>query len=111
VLGWKRASPSRASSASADKELASFAAGARALLRELTRQQSLVRVTQRHLGLAPPAPPAKSAPGKKKRRRAVVRALTAAKAIANSVPPARVARAEWRVASRRQQLVAEPSGD
>lgn len=67
---------------SADKELASLRREQERLQRELTRQQSLVRVTQRHIGLAPPAPPAKSAlggPGKKRRRRAVVRALTAAK--------------------------------
>ena len=49
------------------------------LQRELTRHQSLVRVTQRHLGLAPPTPAVKPAPGKKRRRRAVARALTAAK--------------------------------
>ena len=63
---------------SLDKELASLRREQERLQRELTRQQSLVRVTQRHLGLAPPAPPAKPAPGKR-RRRAVVRALTAAK--------------------------------
>jgi hypothetical protein len=46
--------------------------------RELTRQQTLVRLAQRTIGLtAPPAPAAKAAPGKK-RRRAVVRALQAA---------------------------------
>jgi hypothetical protein len=67
---------------SADKELASLRREQERLQRELTRQQSLVRVTQRHIGLASPASPAKSAaggPGKKRRRRAVVRALTAAK--------------------------------
>ena len=64
---------------SADKELASLRREQERLQRELTRQQSLVRVTQRHLGLAPPAPPAKPAPGKRRRRRAVVRALTAAR--------------------------------
>jgi hypothetical protein len=67
---------------SMDKELACLRREQERLQRELTRQQSLVRVTQRHIGLAPPAPPAKSAaggPGKKRRRRAVVRALTAAK--------------------------------
>jgi hypothetical protein len=64
---------------SADKELASLRREQERLQHELTRQQSLVRVTQRHIGLAPAAPPAKPAPGKKRRRRAVVRALTAAK--------------------------------
>jgi hypothetical protein len=68
---------------SADKELASLRREQERLQRELTRQQSLVRVTQRHIGLAPPAPPAKPAPGKKKRRRRpVARALTAAKQLA-----------------------------
>ena len=64
---------------SVDKELASLRREQERLQRELTRQQSLVRVTQRHFGLAPPAPAAKPAPGKKRRRRAVARALTAAK--------------------------------
>jgi hypothetical protein len=64
---------------SMDKELASLRREQERLQRELTRQQSLVRVTQRHIGLAPPAPPAKTAPGKKRRRRPVARALTAAK--------------------------------
>jgi hypothetical protein len=64
---------------SADKELASLRREQERLQREVTRQQSLVRVTQRHLGLAPPAPAAKPAPGKRRRRRAAVRALTAAR--------------------------------
>jgi hypothetical protein len=70
---------------SVDKELASLRREQERLQRELTRQQSLVRVTQRHIGLAPPAPPAKPAPGKKRRRRAVVRALTAAKQLEKRV--------------------------
>lgn len=51
------------------------------LQRDLTRQQSLVRVTQRSIGLSsPPTAPAKSATGKKARkRRPVVRALSLAK--------------------------------
>jgi hypothetical protein len=64
---------------SADKELAAVRREQERLQRELTRHQSLVRVTQRHLGLTPPAPAAKPAPGKKRRRRPVARALTAAK--------------------------------
>jgi hypothetical protein len=64
---------------SVDKEIAAVRREQERLQRELTRHQSLVRVTQRHLGLAPPAPSAKPAPGKKRRRRAVARALTAAK--------------------------------
>jgi len=51
------------------------------LQRDLIRQQSLVRVTQRSIGLSPPpAAPLKSAAGKKKRKRKpVVRALSLAK--------------------------------
>jgi len=64
---------------SPDKELALLKRQQERLQRELTRQQTLVRVTQRHFGLASPAPPAKPAPGKKRRRRPVVRALSAAK--------------------------------
>ncbi len=49
------------------------------LQRELTRQQSLVRLTQRAAGLAAPAPPPVKAAGKKARKRKpVVRALTVA---------------------------------
>jgi hypothetical protein len=43
------------------------------LRREVTRQQSLVRLTQRQIGLAPPV--AKATTGKKRKRRPVVRAL------------------------------------
>jgi hypothetical protein len=49
------------------------------LQRELTRQQTLVRVAQRTIGLTPPPPLTKAAPGKKRGRRPVVRALRAAK--------------------------------
>jgi hypothetical protein len=64
--------------ASADRELAALRRQHDRLQRELARQQTLVRMAQRTLGLAPPAPPAKPAPGTKKRRRPVVRALRAA---------------------------------
>jgi hypothetical protein len=51
------------------------------LQRELARQQTLVRLAQRTIGLTPPkaeaAPP--SGKGKKRRRRPVVRALQAAR--------------------------------
>lgn len=67
---------------SADKELSALRREQERLQREVTRQQSLVRVTQRHLGLVAPVPPAKPAPGKRTRRQAVVRALTAAKQLA-----------------------------
>src|SRR5262249_21054119 len=50
------------------------------LQREVDRQQSLVRMAQRSMGIAPPAPAAKAGPKdkKKRRRRPTVRALTAA---------------------------------
>lgn len=47
------------------------------LRRDLGRQQSLVRLAQRTIGLSPPARPAKASPGKR-RRRPVARALSAA---------------------------------
>jgi hypothetical protein len=47
------------------------------LQRELTRQQSLVRLAQRTVGLPPPAAPASKKQGRKPRRR-VARALTVA---------------------------------
>ena len=47
------------------------------LQRELTRQQTLSRLAQRSIGLAPPPPPAAKANGKKSRKRKpVARALT-----------------------------------
>lgn len=47
------------------------------LQRELGRQQALVRLLQRNAGLGPPAPVAREA-GKKRRRRPVARALAVA---------------------------------
>jgi len=74
---------------SADKELAALRRQQERLQRELTRQQSLVRLAQRTIGLAPPkAEPSVSTAGsksnaastskKRRRRRPVVRALRAA---------------------------------
>jgi hypothetical protein len=55
------------------------------LQRELTRQQSLVRLTQRAAGLAAPSTPAKE-PGKKTRKRKpVARALTVAERLRQEV--------------------------
>jgi hypothetical protein len=49
------------------------------LRRDLQRQMSLVRVTQRSIGLTPPpAPPPKAAGKKKRQRKPVVRALSLA---------------------------------
>jgi hypothetical protein len=64
--------------ASSDRELAALRRQHERLQRELTRQQTLVRLAQRSIGLPPPAPPPRPTAGKKKRRRAVVRALHAA---------------------------------
>jgi hypothetical protein len=56
------------------------------LQRELTRQQSLVRLTQRAAGLAAPAPSPNKAAGKKARKRKpVVRALTVAERLRQDV--------------------------
>ena len=49
------------------------------LRRDLGRQQSLVRLTQRSIGLSPPPPPAAKSSGKKgRKRKPVVRALNMA---------------------------------
>jgi hypothetical protein len=65
--------------ASADKELTALRRQHERLQRELARQQTLVRMAQRTIGLAPPpATPPKPVAGKKQRRRPVVRALHAA---------------------------------
>jgi hypothetical protein len=63
---------------SADRELAALRRQHERLQRELQRQQTLVRLAQRSLGLTPPAPSVKPAAGKKRRRRPTVRALSAA---------------------------------
>ena len=63
---------------SADKELAALRRQHERLERELTRQQTLVRLAQRTIGLTPPKPEPKPKPGQKRRRRPVVRALQAA---------------------------------
>jgi hypothetical protein len=69
----------RGRAANADKELAVLRRQQERLQRELARQQTLVRLAQRTIGLAPPpAAPSKPPAGKKKRRRPVVRALHAA---------------------------------
>jgi hypothetical protein len=48
------------------------------LQRDLARQQSLVRLARRTVGLTPPMPPAKPAGGKRRTRKPTARALTAA---------------------------------
>jgi len=70
---------------SADQELAALKRQHERLQRELGRQQTLVRLAQRNIGLAPPKPtsgkPNGKDKGKKRRRRPVVRALRAAEAL------------------------------
>jgi len=70
------------------KELTALRRQQERLERELSRQQTLVRLTQRTLGLAPPPAAGKAQGGqdkkdksKKRRRRPVVRALRAAEAL------------------------------
>jgi hypothetical protein len=67
---------------SADQELAALKRQHERLQRELGRQQTLVRLAQRNIGLASPKPaadkPGGKDKGKKRRRRPVVRALRAA---------------------------------
>jgi hypothetical protein len=69
---------------SAERELAALRREQERLQRQLSRQQTLLRLAQRSLGLAPPAP-AKPAggkeKGKKRRRQPVVRALRAAEVL------------------------------
>ena len=70
---------------SVDKELAALRRQHERLQRELSRQQTLVRLAQRHIGLAPPPPIVDRCRGKdqskKRRQRPVVRALRAAKVL------------------------------
>jgi hypothetical protein len=64
---------------SPEKELATLQRQHQRLQRELSRQQTLVRLAQRAVGLTPPPAPVPAAKGsKKRRRRPVVRALAAA---------------------------------
>jgi len=63
---------------SADKQIASLQRKVEQLERECARRQSLVRLSQRTLGVSP-SKPAKNKPGSKRRpKRATVRALRAA---------------------------------
>jgi hypothetical protein len=64
---------------SAERAQAALAQQVQRLERELHRQQALVRLAQRSVGLAPAkVEPHKTAAGKRKRRRPVARALRAA---------------------------------
>jgi hypothetical protein len=70
---------------SADQELAALQRQHERLQRELSRLQTLVRLAQRTIGLAPPKAPVNQPSGKdkstKRRRRPVVRALRAAETL------------------------------
>ena len=63
---------------SAEVELVRLQRELQRLQRELARQQGLVRLTQRAVGLPPPAPPPASKAKGRKPRRPVARALRAA---------------------------------
>jgi hypothetical protein len=72
---------------SVERELAALRRQHERLQRELSRQQTLVRLAQRNLGLAPPKTPLDKPTGKdpeqrpRRRRRPVVRALRAAEVL------------------------------
>jgi hypothetical protein len=68
----------RGPSRNPDKELSDLKRQYDKLQRELGRQQTLVRMAQRTIGLAAPAKPSPGQNQKKKRRRPTVRALKAA---------------------------------
>jgi hypothetical protein len=59
----------------ADRELAALRQKQQRLEREVARQQSLVRLAQRAIGLAPPPAAPPKVAGKKRRRRPTARAL------------------------------------
>jgi hypothetical protein len=71
----------------ADREVTKLRRQQERLERELTRQQTLVRLAQRSIGLAPPAAPAKDG-NKKRRRRPTARALQAAAHLQTDRQPA-----------------------
>jgi hypothetical protein len=61
------------------REMAALQRENERLRRELARQQSLVRLSQRSIGLSPPPPPAPKSSGKKgRKRKPLVRALSLA---------------------------------
>jgi len=69
------------------------------LQRDVTRQQSLVRLTQRAAGLAAPAPPAKESGKKARKRKPVARALTVAERLRQEVANTEASTGENGVAS------------
>jgi hypothetical protein len=77
---------------SAERELRSLRRQHEQLQRQLSRQQTLVRLAQRSLGLTPPKaaapPPGGKDKNQKRRRKPVVRALRAAEALQRRGPEA-----------------------
>lgn len=76
-----------------DQELATLRRQHERVQRDLARQQALVRLAQRSIGLAAPAPVPPAKKGGKKRRRPVVRALRAVEQLqrqSKEAPPAAV---------------------
>jgi hypothetical protein len=71
----------------AEREVTKLRRQQERLERELSRQQTLVRLAQRSIGLAPPAAPAKDG-NKKRRRRPTARALQAAAHLQTDRQPA-----------------------
>ncbi len=70
-----------------ERDLTLAQADNRRLQQALMRQQALVRATQRSLGVAPPPIRAVVEPGKRRKRRPVVRALRAIKRLENRESP------------------------
>ena len=78
---------SRGPGHNAEREVEKLRRQQERLERELTRQQTLVRLAQRSIGLAPPPAPAKDG-SKKRRRRPTARALQAAAHLQTDREPA-----------------------
>lgn len=76
VRSCERRAPGR--SRTHDGEVAALKEKIAQLERECARRQAVIRLSQRALGVSKPAAPEPAAPGKKRRKRPVVRALKAA---------------------------------
>jgi len=71
-----------------ERELSALRQQVQRLERDLARQQSLVRLAQRTVGLAPPAPAPAKVAGKKRPRRPTARALHVAQRLQQDSPAA-----------------------
>lgn len=76
VKSCERRPPGRARTQ--DGEIAALKSKIAQLERECARRQALIRLSQRALGVSKPTAPEPAAPGKRRRKRPVVRALKAA---------------------------------